>query len=272
MNKLWITAALVGAEITRAQQPFLPLTPEEIAEEAARAREAGAAIVHLHVRDPEGNPTQDRDTYARVIERIRERTDVIVQVSTGGAIGMSAEERAQPLALRPEMATLTCGSVNFGDGVFLNPPDLIEHLARTMLELGIKPEIEVFEAGMIATAISLVKRGLVRPPLHFDLVMGVPGGIPATAANLVHLVASLPADSTWSVAAVGRHELPLGAMAIAMGGHVRVGFEDNIYYRKGELATSNAQLVARMARIARELERPCATPDEVREALGIRPC
>ncbi|HSW10107.1 MAG TPA: 3-keto-5-aminohexanoate cleavage protein [Bacillota bacterium] len=269
MDKLWITAALVGAEVTREQQPHLPITPEEIAEEAAAAREAGAAIVHLHVRDAAGRPTQDRAVFARTIELIRGRTDVIIQASTGGAVGMTADERAQPLLLRPEMATLTCGSVNFGDGVFLNPPAVIEHFARVMKELGIKPEIEVFEMGMIASALGLVKRGLLETPLHFDLVMGVPGGIPASPAHLIHLVAELPSGSTWSVAGMGRHELTLGTMAIAMGGHVRVGFEDNIYYRKGELAAGNAQLVARIARIGRELERPPATPDEVRIALGI---
>jgi 3-keto-5-aminohexanoate cleavage enzyme len=264
---LWITAALVGAEVTREQQPHLPITPEEIADAAVGAREAGAAIVHLHVRDAAGRPTQDRAVFARTMELIRSRTDLIIQVSTGGAVGMTAEERAQPLALRPEMATLTCGSVNFGDDVFLNPPGLIEHFAQTMKGLGIKPEIEVFEVGMIANALGLVKRGLLEPPLHFDFVMGVPGGIPASAAHLVHLVAALPAGSTWSVAGMGRHELTLGAMAIAMGGHVRVGFEDNIYYRKGELADGNAQLVARIARIGRELDRPPASPDEVRRGL-----
>ncbi len=138
-----------------------------------------------------------------------------------------------------------------------------------MQELGIKPEIEVFEVGMIASALDLVKRGLLDPPLHFDFVMGVPGGIPASPAQLVHLAGALPPGSTWTVAGMGRHELTLGAMAIAMGGHVRVGFEDNIYYRKGELATGNAQLVARMARIGRELERPPATPDEARKILGL---
>jgi 3-keto-5-aminohexanoate cleavage enzyme len=269
VDKLWITAALVGAEVTREQQPHLPITPEEIAEEAARSREAGAAIVHLHVRDEAGRPTQDRAVFARTIELVRARTDLIIQVSTGGAVGMTAEQRGQPLALRPEMATLTCGSVNFGDDVFLNPPRVIEQFARTMQELGIKPEIEVFEVGMIASALDLVKRGLLEAPLHFDFVMGVPGGIPASPAHLLHLVAALPPGSTWSVAGMGRHELTLGAMAIAMGGHVRVGFEDNIYYRKGELAAGNAQLVARMATIGRELERPPATPDEVRRALGI---
>ena len=269
MDKLWITAALVGAEVTREQQPHLPITPEEIAKEAADAREAGAAIVHLHVRDDAGRPTQDQTVFARTIELIRARTDLIIQVSTGGAVGMTAGERAQPLALRPEMATLTCGSVNFGDDVFLNPPGVIEHFARTMKELRIKPEIEVFEVGMIANALDLVKRGLLEAPLHFDFVMGVPGGIPASPEHLVHLVAALPPGSTWGVAAMGRHELTLGVMAIAMGGQVRVGFEDNIYYRKGELATSNAQLVARMARVGRELERPPATPDEVRRALGM---
>lgn len=271
MQKLIITAAVQGAEVTKQQNPNLPVTPEELAQSSYEAYQAGAAIIHLHVRDENGNPTQDKAVFAEAMRLIREKCpDVIIQPSTGGAVGMSWEERAQPLELCPEMATLTAGTVNFGGDVFYNPPAYIERFAVRMKELGIKPEIEVFEVGMINNALQLVKRGLLQQPLHFDFVMGVPGAIPGTIKNLLHLVESIPAGSTWTVAGIGRHELPLAAAAIVLGGHVRVGFEDNIYYRKGQLAQSNAELVARVVRLARELERPVATPDEAREILGLK--
>ncbi|MEW6308092.1 MAG: 3-keto-5-aminohexanoate cleavage protein [Bacillota bacterium] len=271
MEPLIITAALVGAEVTRAEQPALPLSPAEIAEAAAEAGQAGASIIHLHVRDAAGRSTQSRDVYAATLALLRQLCpELIIQVSTGGAVGMAAAERLQPVTLAPEMATLTPGSVNFGADVFVNHPRDIELFARTIAEHGVKPELEIFDTGMIANALRLVKRGLVTPPLHFDLVMGVPGGIPGTVANLLHLVSLLPPGSTWSVAGIGAAELPLAAAAIILGGHVRVGFEDNIYYRKGELASSNAQLVARVARLARELERPVATPRQAREILTLK--
>ena len=204
MDKLIITAALVGAEVTREDTPHLPVTPEEIGQAAAEAREAGASIAHIHVRDADGKPSQDRELYRRAIEEIRKRCDIIIQVSTGGAVGMTAEERLQPVALRPEMATLTTGTVNFGDGVFLNPPREIEHFAKVMQEYGVRPEFEIFDVGMIRNALSLVKKGLVTGHLHFDFVMGVPGGIPATAENLLHLLRQLPEGATWTVAGVGR--------------------------------------------------------------------
>jgi 3-keto-5-aminohexanoate cleavage enzyme len=269
LNKLIITAALVGAELTRADIPNLPLTPEEIGQAAAEAWEAGASIIHLHVRDGIGQPTQDIEVFGRTIEAICARCDVIIQVSTGGAVGMTAEERLQPVYLHPEMASLTTGSINFGDDVFFNPPPLVEHFAGVMQEQGVKPEIEVFDVGMITAALRLLRKGLIGEPLHFDLVMGVPGGIPATPKNLLHLVESLPPEATWSVAGIGRAQISMTTMAIVMGGHVRVGFEDNIYYAKGVLAESNAQLVARMVRMARDLGREVTSPTEARRMLGI---
>jgi len=270
-DKLIITAALTGAETTREDNPNLPLTPDEIAQAAAEAREAGASIIHLHVRDGEGRPTQDVQVFRETIRLIHERCDCIVQVSTGGAVGTPPEERLRPLALVPEMATLTCGTVNFGDGVFENPPALIEAFAVKMAELGIKPELEVFDVGMVANALRLARRGLLKEPFYFDFVMGVPGGIPGTVDNLMHLVRQIPPGAMWQVAGVGKAELPLAVLAIVMGGHVRVGFEDNVYYSRGVLAQSNAQLVARVARIAREVGREIATPAETREMLGIAP-
>lgn len=270
MDKLIITAAMVGAEVSRSDQPNLPISPDEIATAAAACREAGASICHLHVRTSEGEPTQDRERFRETIAAIRSKTDIIVQVSTGGAVGMTPQERLQPVTLSPEMATLTCGTVNFGDSVFWNSPDLLQQFAQAMKDHGVRPEFEVFDAGMVANALRLVKDGLVEPPLHFDFVLGVPGALPASAKTLLFLSELIPSGATWTVAGVGRHQLPMAALAAAMGGHVRVGFEDNIYYRKGELATSNAQLVARVARIANELDRPLATPDEARERLGIQ--
>lgn len=271
MEKLIITAAMIGAEVTRQDNPNLPLTPEEIAVAAEAAWRAGVSIIHLHVRDEAGQATQSVAVFDAAMKRIRERCDVIVQLSTGGAVTAGAAERLEPLTLNPEMATLTTGTVNFGNDVFMNAPATVEAFAREMKARGIKPEIEVFDTGMIATALRLVKQGLLTPPLHFDLVMGVPGGIPGTPKDLLHLVESLPAGATWSVAGIGRAELPLGVMAILMGGHVRVGFEDNVYYSKGVLAESNAQLVARIARLAGELGREVARPDEARAILGMTP-
>lgn len=275
MHKLIITAALVGAEVTREQNPNVPYLPEEIAEAAREAYEAGARMVHLHMRTPDGKPSQSRELFAQTIGLIRERCPVLCQVSTGGAVGMGAEERLQPVYLdppvNPDMATLNTGTMNFGDDVFENSPALIGQFARTFAERGIRPEIEVYDIGMINSVPRLVKKGLLQLPLHFDLVMGVPGGIGGTPKNLMHMVESLPPDSTWTVAGIGAAELPLAVMAMVLGGHVRVGLEDNIYYRKGELAKSSAQLVARIARIAQELDRPLATVEEARVLLNLEP-
>lgn len=269
MDPLIITCAVVGAEVMRSDNPAVPYTPEEIAAEAVGAARAGAAMVHLHARRPDGSPTQDRETYRAIMDRIRAQSDVIVQCSTGGAVGMAPEERLQPVFLQPEMASLTTGTVNFGAGVFWNPPDLIEQFARTMREQGVVPEIEVFEPGMIENALRLVKQGILSLPLHFDFVIGGPGWIAGTPRNLVHLAESIPPGCTWSVAGIGRHQLPLATMAVLMGGHVRVGFEDNIFYSKGVLASANAQLVERVIRIARELGREIATPEEARRILHL---
>ena len=269
MEKLIITAALTGAEVTRADNPNLPVTPAEIAQAAYDCCQAGASIAHIHVRDAGGAPTQDGAVFKETIERIQEKCNIIIQVSTGGAVGMSADERLQPVYLKPEMASFSTGSVNFGDGVFLNPPAYLEQFALAMQEHGVKPEIEVFDVGMINNALRLVKKGLLPEPLHFDFVMGVPGGIPATLKNLLHLAESIPPVSTWTVAGMGRAQLPLATAAVLLGGHVRVGFEDNIYFEKGVLAESNAQLVERVVRVARIHSREIASPDEARRILGM---
>jgi 3-keto-5-aminohexanoate cleavage enzyme len=194
---------------------------------------------------------------------------VIVQVSTGGAVGMTPAERLAPVTLAPEMATLSMGSVNFGGDVFLNHPADMAVFARTMKENGVKPELEIFDSGMLTTAERWIRKGLLDSPVHVDLVLGVPGAMAATPESLMFLRSQLPVGATWTVAGIGPAQLPLGVMAILLGGHVRVGFEDNVFFRKGELAASNAQLVARIARISREVERLVATPDEARAILGL---
>lgn len=269
MHKLIITVAPTGSVPTKEMNPHLPVTPGEIAETAVRCREAGASILHIHARDAAGEPTLDHRVFGRIHQLVAERTDLVVQVSTGGRAGMDVEERASAVRhLRPEMASLTTGSMNFPDRVYANSFAVIEYLATAMKEAGAKPEMEIFEPGMIANALMLAEKGLVDQPLHFDFVLGSRGSLPASPKNLVFLTESIPVGSTWTVAAMGRWQLPMAAIAIVMGGHVRVGLEDNIYYRKGELAT-NEHLVARVARIAKELGRPVATPNEARKMLAL---
>jgi 3-keto-5-aminohexanoate cleavage enzyme len=261
--------AATGNVPTKEMNPHLPVTPEEIAEAAVRCRQAGASLIHVHARDAAGKPTLDPQVFVRIHRLISERTDLIVQISTGGRAGMDPGARAAAVRLiRPEMASLTTGSMNFPDRVYANSFADIEYLAAAMKEAGTKPEMEIFEPGMIANALLLAEKGLATPPLHFDFVLGSRGSLPASAKNLLFLSESIPPGSTWTVAAVGRWQMPMAVLAIVMGGHVRVGLEDNIYYRKGELA-SNEQLVARVARIAAEVGRTVATPDEARAILSL---
>jgi 3-keto-5-aminohexanoate cleavage enzyme len=271
MDPLVITVAPVGGELSRTEQPHLPLTSQEIAEEVARSREAGASIVHLHVRDEQGLPTQGRDHFARAMDAIkRAAPDVVIQTSTGGSVGMSEEERSQPLDLKPEMATLTTGTVNFGDEVFENPYPLVERFFLRMREIGVQPEFEVFDTGMVETAGRLVREhDADARHLHFDLVLGVPGGMAGTPGAVLHMASILPAGATWSATGIGRSHLPVTLTALAEGGHVRTGFEDTIYYAKGRPAESNTELIARVARIATEAGREIATPEQAREIVGI---
>jgi 3-keto-5-aminohexanoate cleavage enzyme len=263
-----LTAAIVGAEITREQTPWLPITAQEIADEAARCREAGASVIHLHVRNDDGSPTQARDRFAEAIEKIRAKTDCIVQVSTGGAIGMSIDERAQPLDCRPEMATLNCGTLNFGDDVFINTRPQIRDLAARLRASGAVPELECYEVGHVEEALLLAEKGLVPRPLHFQFVMGVPGGIGATEKNLHFLIGLVPSTAaTWGVAAVGRHQQAMTELAMRLGGHARVGLEDNIYLSKGVLSEGSAPLVARAAAYARSIGRTPVEPSRARALL-----
>lgn len=272
MEKLIITACICGAEVTKELNPNVPYTVEEIAREAKSAYDAGAALIHLHVREDDGKPTQRAERFKECIAAVKAVCpDAIVQVSTGGAVGMSNEERLQPLTLNPEMATLDCGTCNFGgDEIFVNTENMIIDFASKMNERNCKPEIEVFDKGMIDMAIRLHKKGYIKAPMHFDFVMGVNGGISGEARDLVFMKESIPAGSTWTVAGVGRYEFSMAAMGIIMGGHVRVGFEDNVYIDKGVLAQSNGELVERVVRLAKELGREIATPQEARQILGLK--
>jgi 3-keto-5-aminohexanoate cleavage enzyme len=269
MDPLIITCAPVGAEITLDETPYLPYTPKLLGETALAVREAGGSIIHVHCRNDDGTNTHSVARFREAYEAIRSASDLIVQFSTGGAIGMTPDERASVLELKPEMATLTCGSVNFGDDIFENSFPIMRGILKKMDEYGVRPELEIFDKGHLANARRLAKEGLLAFPQHADFVLGVPGGLEATVQNLCELVDDLPPGCTWSVAGVGRQQLAMAMVAIAMGGHVRVGLEDNLYYTKGRLAR-NEELVARVARIAEEFGRPVATPDQARALLGLR--
>lgn len=273
MDKLIITAAICGAEVLKEHNPAVPYTVEECVREAKSAYDAGASIIHLHVRYDDGTPTQDKARFKTVMDAIyKVCPDVIIQPSTGGAVGMSNDERLQPTELNPEMATLDCGTLNFGgDDVFMNTENTIKYFGSKMIERGIKPELEVFDKSMIDMALRLQKKGFIKTPMHFDFVMGVNGGISGELRDFIFLRGSIPADSTYTVAGVGRFEFPLAAAAIIDGGHVRVGFEDNVFISKGVVAKSNGELVQKVVRLAKEFGREIATPAEARLILGLKP-
>ena len=272
MEKLIISACICGAEVTKEQNPAVPYTVEEIVREAKSAYDAGAALIHLHVRWDDGTPTQDKGQ--ECVDAIRkECPDAIIQPSTGGAVGMTDLERLQSTEIvpTPEMATLDCGTCNFGgDEVFTNTNTTIENFAKILKERGIKPELEVFDKGMIDLALRVAdKKGLLVHPLHWDFVLGVQ--MNATIRDLAFMVDSIPAGSTWTATGLGKNAWSIAAATIAMGGHVRVGFEDNLYLEKGVLAKSNGEMVAKAVSLAKILGREIATPAEAREILGLAP-
>ena len=272
MEKLIITAAICGAEVLKEHNPAVPYTVEECVREAKSAYDAGASIIHLHVRWDDGTPTQDKGRFKEIMDAIKaEIPDVIIQPSTGGAVGMTDDERLQPTELNPEMATLDCGTLNFGgDEVFMNTENTIKYFGERMIERNIKPELEVFDKSMIDMALRLHKKGFIKSPMHFDFVMGVNGGIDGTLRDFMLLRGSIPSDATYTVAGVGRYEFPLAVAAIIDGGHVRVGFEDNVYISKGVLAKSNGELVEKVVRLAKEFGREIATPAEARKILNLK--
>jgi 3-keto-5-aminohexanoate cleavage enzyme len=270
MGKLIITVAGVGVETASRMQPGIPVTAAEIGADAARCREAGAAMYRLHGRDANADPTQAMEVFAATIEEIRKRTDIIIQTSTGGAMGMTADERLQPLELDPEMASLTTGTADFGEDVFFNDAALTSELYQRMQKKGVRPEFEIFEASQIDNALMLVRKyGPAGPLMHWDFVLGVPGSMSGEPRNLMFLVDRIPEGSTWTCTGIGRWHMPVTMTALALGGNVRLGFEDNIYLHKGALAKENAELVSRVAWVAQESGRPCATPDEARRILKL---
>ncbi len=272
MEKVIITAAITGSRTPKEKSPYIPITPEEIAESAIEAVNSGAAIVHIHVRDLETKlGTQDAHLYKEVLDKIYSRVNPVVCLTTSGIPGknLGYEERFIPLQFKPELASFDAGSINVNDGVFLNPPDFLKLLAQKMKEAGVKPELEVFDSGMIEYCKFLAKEGYLDTPLHFQFVLGVRGGAPATPETLIHMINMLPEDSTWSVIGIGKGQLPMVMMGLVLGGHVRVGLEDNIYYSRGKLAKSNAELVERVVRIAKEYGREIASPDDARKILKI---
>lgn len=273
MTKLIITVAITGSSISRSMTPYIPITPAEITHSAIECWEAGASIVHLHVRNSEtGLGTQDLALFRQVVEPLREETDLVLCLTTSGIPGrnLPTEERLQVLDLQPELASLDAGSINLGGSIFVNTPDFLEAAARRMRAKGVKPELEIFDVGMIVTCLRMRSQGFFDDPLHFQFVLGTPWGSPGTPRALIHMCEMIPDDATWSVIGVGRTHLPMAMMALLMGGHIRVGMEDNLYYRRDQLVQTNAQFVERIARIAGEYGRDLASPDEARAMLGLR--
>jgi len=274
MEKLVITIAPTGSVPTKKDTPHVPVTPDEIAETAYRCEQEGASIIHVHCRDEVERPTSKFGIFKETVDKIRKRTKLIVMTSTSGIAAATDADRAAPLKTKPEMGSLTTGSLNFAGRkpsvVYVNTIKTVQFLAKTMLDSGIKPEIEAFDVGFIQQGNRLVEAGLVKEPAHFQLVMGVDGGIPATPDNLMHMRNQLPPTATYVVAGMSRMQLPMTTMAIVLGGHVRVGLEDNLYLKKGVLAR-NEELVARARHLAEDLQREVARPDEARTIMGLAP-
>ncbi len=287
MEKIIITVAIIGAGPTRKQNPNIPITPQEIADSAIESFNAGASIAHIHVRDPEtGTPSNDISLFTEVVERIRSKCNMILNLSTGsgGSLYISPEGEvvsdfcniespearvAHVLKLKPELCSFDIGTMNFGPGIFANAQGIVDKMAELMKESSTKPEVELFDIGHIEIANRLIKMGLIDGTPHFQLCMGTPGSLAATPKNAIHFSENLPSDCTWSIFGVGKTQFPMVAMGALLGGHVRVGFEDNLYIQKGELAKSNAQLVDRTVAIIRDLNKNVASVDETREILGL---
>jgi len=276
MRKLIITVAQTGGMHGKEANPNLPEQPKEIAESSYECYNEGAAIIHIHARDRAGKITSDPEIYQEIHELVKSKCNIILQDTTGGGPGLSLDERIRCLEARPEMASLNMGTLmrvrgSFAGVPFSNPPSEIERYAKEMLDRNIKPEMEVYSHAMYRDVNNLIQKGLVKKPYYVNFVLGMihQGAVEATPEYLCSLREFLPPDTIFNVTAVGRAQLALTTMGILLGGMVRIGMEDNVFYRKGELGKSNAQLVARTVRIARELELEIASPDEAREILGI---
>lgn len=272
-KKRVISVAVTGSWPTHEDNPNVPFTPEEIAEDVYECWKAGAAIAHIHVRNDDGSPSTDFEKYKETIERIRAHKDcdICINITSSGSVDFSDEERIYPLQqLKPELASYDAGTLNWQHRtVFMNPPSFLEKLGYALLESNIKPEIEIFDGGMVHNAIHYIKTGVLKAPCHFQIVLGAAGGLPCTIENLVFLKNMLPEGSTWAACGIGRGHLPIMLATIAMGGHLRVGMEDNVYYKRGVLAESNAQFVARAKRLLEEADLEAATPEEARQIYGL---
>ena len=272
VDRLIITLAPTGMIPTKNDTPYVPITPEEIAADTYEAYKLGVSVVHVHARDEQGKPTYKKEVFEKIFREIKKKCpDIIICATTSGRVHPQVEHRAEVLDLYPEMASLTVGSLNFPKHPSVNPLQTITTLATLMRDRNILPELEIFELGFINMAKYLARKGYLKKPLHFCLLLGSLGSMPANLGDLAYLVQSLPTESNWSATGIGRFQTQINAAAILMGGHVRVGVEDSIYYNypKEELAT-NLKLVKRIVRIAEELNREIATPEEAREILGLR--
>jgi 3-keto-5-aminohexanoate cleavage enzyme len=269
MRKMIITVAPTGPLTSKKDNPNVAISPEEISNTIYESYKAGAAVAHIHARNKEGKPTADLSVFREIIDRIEEKCDINIQISTGVGLDVAVGERIKLVNLNPKMMTLNLGSMNFGNGVFLNPPDMIERLAKMMIERNIKPELEVYDMGHIRIALELLERGFLKEPLQFSFVMGVRGGIISSPKNLINMLEAVPEGSIWQVISIGRHQLLMSIMGMGMGGNVRVGMEDNVFFHKAELAKNDTQFVERIIRIARELKKDIATSEEARNILNI---
>jgi 3-keto-5-aminohexanoate cleavage enzyme len=271
MKNVVITVAPTGPIASKSDNPHLPTQPHEIAEQVAQAYALGASVAHIHLRDGQDRPTADLDIARRAMDLIGERCPIHIQLSTGVGLSVPFEEREKLVELRPRMATLNPCSMSFGTGEFRNPPQDVRRLAARMQELGVKPELEIYDTGHIDACLRLRDEGLLDGPLQFSVVLGVAGGAAATADNLLTLVNRLPEDSIWQIIAIGRSNLELTAIALSLGGNARAGLEDTLYLRKGELAKGNEPLVARTVRLADSLDLGIASPDEAEAMLSLTP-
>ena len=269
-NKMVITCALTGAETTKAQQPALPVTPEELAAAADEACRAGAAIVHLHARNDDGSPTADLKVFKKAIDLIRAKSEVVIEITTGGAVGMTPEERIAPVSLKPDMASLDCGTVNFGDEYIVNTLPIMRQFASEMNKYGVHPTLECFDVSHVQSSHILIKEGLIKPPYHYGFVMQVPAALSLSVKTLSYMMDQMPPESYFTVMGIGRAHIPGICGAIASGGFIRVGFEDNIYYSKGRLAKSNAEFVERAVRFSKEAGLEIAKPSDVRELFKLK--
>ncbi len=299
MSKVIVTAAITGSIHVPSMSPYLPITPQQIADEAVRVYEAGGAIAHIHVRDPEtGRPSSDMELFREVVTRVKSKCNMILCLSTGGGVGMTTAERVKAVTtFKPELASFNFGSINFGlfpiaegirefkfpwektylesteDFIFANTFKTLREFSQAFAENETKPELEIYDAGMINNVAFMLQRGYLKKPVYLQFVLGILGSISASPSNLLFLYQSARetiGDFVWSVCAAGRHQLPMCTMSLVMGGNVRVGMEDSLYVAKGVLAKSNAEQVEKIVRIARELGLEPATPDEARSILGLK--